>query len=464
MRCSSTFVLALVTACNACEGRGASSSNVTPQDGGAVVTAPTETTNPTTTSTTPPPPPPPGPRDATLDARKVSPTYVFKDINHVLGTGQSLSVGSQGAPVLSTAQPYANLTFNTGVLSGGANLTSFIPLVEGSSAPQVETLSSAFANLVTKIAREDLLVEEPQGQRSHDLLVSAHGVGGTPYSGLKKGTAPYTRGMAQLQAGFDLAKAANKSYVVRAVTNVHGESDHVQGNVAYQADLEQWQADYEADVKAVTGQTEPVPMFQSQVSSWTKYGQATSLIPGAQLAAHVAKPGRIVLVGPKYHLAYVADGVHLTNEGYRHMGEDYAKAYRRVVLEGKPWEPVRPKTITRAGNVVTVVFHVPSPPLALDTQAVTDPGSFGFEIADDGATPPTITTVTLVAPDTVRITLSAAPTGANRRLRYAFTGTAGAKGGATTGPRGNLRDSDPTVSRHGYPLYNWCIHFDEPLP
>ena len=53
---------------------------------------------------------------------------------------------------------------------------------------------------------------------------------------------------------------------------------------------------------------------------------------------------------------------------------------------------------------------------------------------------------------------------ANRRLRYAFTGIANARGGPTSGPRGNLRDSDATPSRNGYALYNWCIHFDEAVP
>ena len=42
-------------------------------------------------------------------------------------------------------------------------------------------------------------------------------------------------------------------------------------------------------------------------------------------------------------------------------------------------------------------------------------------------------------------------------------GTAGAAGGPVTGARGNLRDSDATKSRHDYPLYNWCVHFDEPV-
>lgn len=400
---------------------------------------------------------------AVADASLLSPTFVYRDINHVLGTGQSLSVGTLGAPVLSLAQPYANTTFVTGALSGGTGLTSFIPLVENN----LETHSSAFANEVTMLARDIILVDQPAGQRSHDLLVSQHGIGGQPYSALKKGgtTACYANGMAQLKAGHDLAVAAGKSYVVRAVTNVHGESDHIALNAAYEANLLEWQNDYETDVKAVTGQAEPVPMLQSQISSWTRFNNSTtSQIPGAQLAAHVDSAGKVVLVGAKYHLPYAADGVHLTNEGYRHMGEDYAKVYRRVILEGKAWEPVRPKTVTRAGDVVIVKMYVPAPPLVIDTTLVTDPGKYGFEWADDGPATPTVASVALTGPDTVAVTLSAAPTGAHPRLRYAYTGAAGALAGPTTGPRGNLRDSDATPSRGGYALYNWCVHFEVAAP
>ena len=202
-------------------------------------------------------------------------------------------------------------------------------------------------------------------------------------------------------------------------------------------------------------------MLHTQFSSWTRLAglPTTSIIPAAQLAAHVNAPGKIVLVGAKYHLPYVVDGVHLSNEGYRHMGEDYAKVYRHVILEGKTWEPLRPKTVARAGAVITVKMHVPAPPLVMDTTLVSDPGNKGFEWA--GAE--TIASVAISGPDTLVITLSAAPA-AGGRLRYAFTGTSGALGGPTTGPRGNLRDSDATPSRFGYPLHNWCIHFDQAVP
>ena len=409
------------------------------------------------------------PREADAFVSTLSPDFVYRDVNQVLGTGQSLSVGTLGSPVLTTTQPYSNLMFVTGVMAESAGLTSFLPLVEGDLIPgtgsRVETMSSSFANLVTKVARNVILVGQPAGQTSHDLLVSQHGVGSTTYAGLKKGTAPYATGIAQAQAGHDLAVAAGQSHVVRVVTNVHGETDSDQNNTAYEDNLIEWQSDYETDVQAITGQADPIPMLITQFSSWTaRTGfPTTSIIPSAMLAAHVDAPGKIVLVGAKYHLPYAADGVHLSNDGYRHMGEDYAKVYRRVILEGKPWEPIHPKSITRVGAVVTVQMHVPAPPLVLDTALVSNPGHFGFEWADDGPTP-SIVSVALAGADTVTITLSATPTGDNPRLRYAFTGASGALGGAATGPRGNLRDSDITPSRNGYALYNWCVHFDVEAP
>lgn len=399
---------------------------------------------------------PPAPRAAPSSA------FVHYDVNHVLVTGQSLAVGVAGGPPLSLVQPFGNLMFDAGVMPGDDALERFEPLVEGDVIPGtklvVETLSSAFANLVADLARANAV-------DAHDVLVSVHAQGAKTYAQLKKGTRAYDRGMAQVAAARDIAKSQGKSYVVRAVLNVHGESDHAEKSTHYLADLLEWQADYERDVRALTGQTEPVPMFQTQISSWTKMmkGTETSAIPAAQLEAHVRSEGKVVLVGPKYHLQYARDGVHLTNEGYRHLGEEYAKAYRRVVLEGKRWEPLRPLGAHLEGAVITVRFAVPAPPLVLDTTLVSDPGSFGFEYTDSSASPPAIAKVEVTAPDTVTIALAATPTGTDRRVRYAFTGVKGARSGPQTGARGNLRDSDATPSRTGHRLYNWCVHFDYPV-
>ena len=395
-----------------------------------------------------------------VQAPPAGPAFHYFDINHILSTGQSLSVGAVGNPPLSLSQPFMNRMFNTGVLAGGAGLTGMLPLTENG----VETMSAGMANLIARMARADLFGGMAPPMNDHALLVSCHGVGGIAYSGLKRGTAPYSNGMAQVASAKSIADRAGYGYVVRAVTNVHGESDHVNQNMNYANDLVQWQSDYETDVKAMIGQREPIPMLHTQISSWTRYNSATSAIPALQLAASDMQPDKIYMVGPKYFLSYVPDGVHLDNKGYRWMGEYYAKAYRRIVLEGKPWIPVRPTKIALAGAEITITFNVPAPPLVLDTMLVTDPGNNGFEYWDDSGSPPAITQVALTGPDTVKITLAKAPAGNQKRVRYAYTGKVGALAGPTTGPRGNLRDSDKTASLNGNNLYNWCVHFDEVVP
>lgn len=375
----------------------------------------------------------------------------MRAIHHVLGTGQSLASGVGGTPALSTSQPYDNRMFSQGTQPGSTKLTAFVPLAETTT----ETMSTSFASLVTKLARE--------GGGDHDLLVSVNAVGGQPYRNMKKGTGPYLGTVAQMNAGLAVAKAAGLGYDITAITSADGGGDHVDKNTHLATDLAEWQRDFEADARAITGQSTPVPLFNTQYSSWTE-DDTTSPVPIAQLRAHVDNPGKVVVVAPRYVFLYGPDGVHLTNEGYRLMGEYYAKAYRRVVVEHGTWEPLRPRTVTRTGNVVWIRFVVPTPPLVLDTKLATDPGNFGFEYVDDGPSSPSIASVAVTGADTVAITLSAEPTGANRRIRYAFTGVFGAKAGLQTGAHGNLRDSDTTPSRHGNLLYDWCVHFDEAVP
>lgn len=97
--------------------------------------------------------------DAPRDARLLSPTFVYRDINQIPGTGQSLSVGARGNPALAVMQPFDNRMFVTGVIAGGAGLTSLVPLVEDTN----EILSSSFASLITKLARDVVLVGQPAG-------------------------------------------------------------------------------------------------------------------------------------------------------------------------------------------------------------------------------------------------------------------------------------------------------------
>jgi len=124
------------------------------------------------------------------------------------------------------------------------------------------------------------------------------------------------------------------------------------------------------------------------------------------------------------------------------------------------------------GNLVTLSYNIPAPPLALDTTLISDPGNRGFVYSDDSAAPPSITAVGLADGNTqVRIHLSAAPTApaGHRHIKYAYVGSLGCGGGGCnagplSGPRGNLRDSDPLMSRldggDSIHLYNWAATQD----
>lgn len=427
--------------------------------------------------------------DAGADADVPVP-YVHFDINHVLSTGQSNSVANDATTVLSKTQPYDNLMFDVGVIpaSGcnGSYCTTYdkpsklVPLVEGDRFfYPVETMSSGLANEATKLAKDKY------GKTSFTSLVSLHGRSGNAYICLRKGGCKWWDGQTYVKAfddatkeiedGYALAKAANKSYVVRAVTAIHGEHEHysntggysyfpmerTDGSGAMLADyseaLEEWQRDYESTAKSITGQTQPVPLLISQYSHWND-GPHT-IVSFQQLAAHERSKGKVVVVGPTYPMTYSSNCLHFLSESERWLGEYFAKAYTRIVVEGRPWEPLRPTSATLAGNTITVKYHVPVPPLVIDTTRVTEAKDLGFELGGDA--PPAISKVELTGPDTVTITLASEWTSPEKRLRYAYTFD-GCMNGHTSA-RGNIRDSDNTPSQAGYDLFNWSVHFDLPL-
>lgn len=442
--------------------------------------------------------PPSATGDAGGDASSEPVPYQAFDINHVLSTGQSNSVALEGIPPLTSEQPYGNLMFDVGVIPGtdcdgnGCKVyekpTRFVPLVEGDHYFDytAETMSSGLANEISNIARR----KYDDARKDHDVLVSVQGRSGNTYACLRKGGCDFFHGqgpyvlafedaMMEVQDAMEIAKAQGKSYVVRAVTTIHGESDHyavthdanefpmnaTDGNGQindYAAAMIEWQRDYERGVQQLTGQSQPVPLLMLQMNNWNDTEH--SPIPIWQLSAHEQAPGKVVVVAPSYMFDYAQDCLHFNNHSERHIGEYFAKAYSRIVFEGRPWEPLRPIELSIDGKVITAKFAVPKPPLVFDVNIVSKSTDFGFEYADDSASPPAIADVAIAGDDTVKITLASTPTAKGKRLRYAYTATPFTCPGPQLGPRGNLRDSDDTPSQYGYTLFNWAVTFDEPIP
>lgn len=360
-------------------------------------------------------------------------------------TGQSNVVGF-GTSAATIAPPYP---VNALQLSGSGPVRSGTNNIGGSETlvslreTTVETSATGFAAalLATELAQRNRLVQ----------VVFGHGLNGTPYAGLAKGTATYNDVIAQVTR----IKALKPSFIVRAMNVVHGENDY--NNASYDANVTQWQSDYETDIKAVTGQAESVMFLISQRASIRYYSPTsfnTDQSALKQLAVSLANP-KVALVVSQYIFAFQADNLHLSALSQRRMGEYFAKAYRRVVIEGRDIK-FAPKTVTVIGSSVVIDFDAMFS-LQFSTLYCTDPGNLGFTYSDSASQ--TITGVTLTGPKQVTVTLSGAPA-ASAILDYAYNNGTADKSGPTEGARGLLCDTDPTLSIYdSAPLFNPCPIF-----
>jgi hypothetical protein len=406
------------------------------------------------------------------------------DWSSVIGTGQSLSVGAQGLPVISTSQPYGNLKLSTGRAAWPVDPNdpslALVPLVEpvGRLAPTYpsswpenidgETPHTAMANQITALVRARLGCD----------FISIHSAVGEDGQGmvfLKKNAVPkgvnghsYEAAMIETEAIARLARAAGKAYGVGAIIVTHGESDA--GNANYENELYQLWSDYNTDLRAITGQTQSIQMIVSQQNSCNDRSPSTL----GQWRIGVDHPAEIVCSGPKYQYPYAKDGVHLTPEGYRQLGEKYGQIYFERVVLGNDWQPLQPTGVERKDTTITVHYHVPRPPLVWES-AFQPPHltvdewkqGKGFEIAtSEGAKVPI--TSAEVSGDTVIITCATDP-GPNARVGYAMI----AEGGHAmmmipfpgTFRWGLLRDSDPFIGDGtGNAQPNYGVAFEMTVP
>jgi hypothetical protein len=384
------------------------------------------------------------------------------DWSGVIGTGQSLAVGEQGIPVLSTTQPYHNLKLSTDHLPWpidpeDTNLT-LVPLVEPigrlstnypSSWPDNiagETPHSAMADEITALVRA-------ASGRDFVGVHSEVGENGQCMTYLKKNAThagvngrSYEAALIETKAITRLARAAGKSYGVGAIIITHGECDA--GNQNYENDLYQLWSDYNHDLPGITGQKQKLQMIVSQQNSCNDSSASTL----AQWKVGVDHPADIVCSGPKYQYPYAGDGVHLTANGYRQLGEKYGQIYYERMILGKEWRPLEPTSLERNGALITIHFHVPTPPLVWDTHFSAPHASIaewkhgkGFEVSTAGGQKVVITSVT-ISGDTVAINC-ASDAGPGACVGYAMIGekTRMATPFMGTHRWGLLRDSDPFV-------------------
>lgn len=111
--------------------------------------------------------------------------------------------------------------------------------------------------------------------------------------------------------------------------------------------------------------------------------------------------------------------------GYQLIGEQMAMAWRDLFWKATPTKPcVKITAASRSGTAVTLTYDVPSPPLAIDTARVTDPGQRGFRFFAGGTEIP-ISNVAVTDTGSgdnvgqIVLTLASAPVSGAERVDYA---------------------------------------------
>ncbi|NQD72911.1 hypothetical protein [Pseudomonas sp. CM27] len=370
---------------------------------------------------------------------------------HILGYGQSLSMGDTSV-VQTTQPPTANrlLTIQSGVMLADQETT----LTDAMVVP--------FKPLVSVV--REVPVVQMSGQLNRlrgvpanaGLLTSAHGRNGRTIAQLSKGSLYYSNLLTAVASSKAEAARLGLTYRVPFVDWIQGEADRNMAQATYLAALLQLQSDLDTDIRAASGQSEPVPMLLDQISNFTNYGLVSSFVPLAQLQAALDYPDRFACAGPKYWVPSNTDGTHLTGDSYTRIGCMHMRAAEALIRGGR-WLPTHAISAIRTDAVVVVRFHTPSGPLTVDTGNVSDPGNWGIRYVDD-ASSASVSKVRLLGENLLEVTLSAVPTGANPYIGIADAGIAGQPLGPTTGARACLRDNSPDRDGQGRPVYNWACH------
>lgn len=393
--------------------------------------------------------------------------------NHIILSGDSLSVGSSGGAAISTSSLYAGNTRSQSELP-------FPPIVEGTgtggSGSDIEQPLTAGLDQIRSMSS------------LRHFIGTTRGVAGATIETISTPNTVYDNVISAVTSAQSAKAGGDEPHRVVALWTTTGHNDHHVGDCStFAADLEAWRAQYQSALYAITGQSapNPLPAFISQFSSWSSGASASerSDCADAILSLPTLYPGRWFVVGPRYHfgdeatLLYV-DGAHLTNVGYQLLSEYQGMATKAVLVDGIDWKPLQPSALTASGSTILIDYSVPcqalsscdASPLAFDTTNVQQAfygghpnvELHGFEIEGGGPSPPVISSVG-VSGSRVTLTMDkTVPTGmtvhyADRAISAALAGNgfAGTNGGSA---RGNLRDTNQIAgARSTQNLYNWAV-------
>lgn len=389
-------------------------------------------------------------------------TLPIATFNHLFIYGQSLSVGYQSYPTLSTQNLAGNYMIGDQVwknYGNNFNFTQFSPLVgnidnaEKSNANIMNRSSTTSAECPLIAAANHIQLKVP----GENILASSCGTGGRTIEQLSKESelnSYYSLDfLSALYSANEISKYNNYKINCPAIFWLQGENNYgvvtTPGGVGlttganatgdkaeYKAFLIKLKDNMQRDIQNVYQQQDKPLFITYQVGA--QYSRGKELPIGmAQLEAS-NEYSDVICAGPVYPMT--DRGGHLDSNGYRWYGEMLGKVYFETKVLNKVFKPLQPISISRTGlsNQLRIKYNVVHLPLVLDELTTAKATTYGFEMWLNNVKQ-TISSVSIDG-DCVLLTASAALVG-DVEVIYAGSNTSGS---------GNLRDSDSYQAFYNY--------------
>jgi hypothetical protein len=257
-------------------------------------------------------------------------------------------------------QPYVG---NVAVSVSLSVLSTLVPLVEVDDGNPVGGQSHA-QTMCTALAQ---YLEQKTGKQ---FLFSGTAIDAERMTGINKGQPPYINALACVTAAMNWCRKRGIKYVFLCVCWEHGEADQSFNSATYQADLATIQANWQADVQAITGQRGTIPFFMTQQIDFPPAFTSGISTAWAELLGSLAAPQAIKVIHSKYHQQGNSDNIHRAPCVSKWAGAEYGKAIVQDRFQGILWQPIYPLRSVISGTSITTRFNVPVAPLVFDYAAV----------------------------------------------------------------------------------------------
>ena len=360
----------------------------------------------------------------TIEPASVDLANDYPDIMHIVLHGQSLGEGDHALPIITSSDTgYGNYKFARGVQTWittdnaitpqnrSAADFDFVPLTGIPRADISMSVGETTLPALCDSLKNGILGKTTKNISSSKphILGTYGGRGSTSLVELSSEDTGRTdvRDTSAAPGGFwltmldDMARAKAKAtelgmtYAVAGMSWMQGEKDSTRKiyeweaartpsdfDTTYTTKFSAMADEFIAAAKSISGQTYNPKIFTYQTNYITGNAQLNAAISHADIymvGPHYATPSAINSTYMNGANQVYGDMIHLTADAERWYGEQVAKVMRKVLWEGVAWEPVRPISATKIDATnVDVLFHVPVPPLVVDTTFIAQCLGFGF--------------------------------------------------------------------------------------